>query len=340
MKHGNQPSEHPEVSVIICTFNSESRLPGCLDSLFAQEFTDFELIVIDDGSTDRTPALLKNLEPSCPVPFRHLYQDRLGPAAGRNLGVLSAEGRYVVFTDDDVTFDKKWLGALVRNLEEHPDSQGVEGKTIPNQYPDGLYHLNLDNQKGGLYLTCNIAYRKQAFDEIGGFDETFRFPCREDSDLAFRILDSGGSIGFEPKAIAFHTYYKISVWLPLKIARTLDHSVYLHDKHPKRFSLHPLLYPSYILAVLSFLLAGGAFAGGSLWAGFGCLAVFAALVARNMGQDIRWKGVRKISTFLGIKLVYAILPFVYLFYLVKALIRKACGKCPIASRHLGQPRDN
>jgi len=107
-----------KISVIIPVFNEEDEILDCLESLGKQDYKDFEIIVIDDGSTDNTRKELKNLVNV--VPFLSFYkQDHKGPGAARNLGARHAGGKILVFVDADMTFDKNFLTKLVAPILNH-----------------------------------------------------------------------------------------------------------------------------------------------------------------------------------------------------------------------------
>lgn len=103
-----------KVSVIISTYNEEKVIKDCLDSLSKQTFKDMEIIVVDDGSTDKTIEVLSE--------FRILRQEHKGPGIARNLGVKNAKGEILVFVDADMTFDKDFIANLIKPI--------LSGKTI------------------------------------------------------------------------------------------------------------------------------------------------------------------------------------------------------------------
>jgi len=104
-----------KISVIIPIYNEKKVLEDCIESLGAQTLTDFEVIVVDDGSTDGTLEILKNLEKSLPN-FKFITQNHLGAGAARNAGVKISKGEILVFVDADMTFDKDFLKNLVAQV--------------------------------------------------------------------------------------------------------------------------------------------------------------------------------------------------------------------------------
>ncbi len=225
----------PFVSVIVPTYNRATLLRQLLESLREQTYPDncFEVIVVDDGSTDNTREVVEYFTTSVPFPIRYFRQSRKGPAAARNLGIRHSRGDIIAFVDSDVTVAKDWLSNAVRYfLTSNVD--GVEGRTGPCGTETPFAHRAY-NLRGGQFLTCNIFYTKAILQQVGGFDESFRAPHREDSDLAWRVLDAGGHILFGPDVVAFHPYFPKRPLQTLKSFVLLQYDYLLYFKHPHRF---------------------------------------------------------------------------------------------------------
>lgn len=107
-----------KLSIIIPTYNEEEVLPDAIESLGFQTYDDFEIIVVDDGSTDKTLEILRNLQLTIPN-FHFLEQKHKGAGAARNLGAKSAKGAILVFVDADMAFDKEFLAKLVEPIEQY-----------------------------------------------------------------------------------------------------------------------------------------------------------------------------------------------------------------------------
>lgn len=105
------------ISVVIPTYNEKEVLEKCIESLGAQTYRDFEIIVVDDGSTDGTIEILKNLKKTLPG-FKFQQSSHFGAGAARNLGAKLSRGDILVFVDADMTFDEKFLTKLVKPIEE------------------------------------------------------------------------------------------------------------------------------------------------------------------------------------------------------------------------------
>jgi glycosyltransferase involved in cell wall biosynthesis len=214
-----------DVSIVIPIRNRATDLRRCLDSLAEQSYplTRIEILICDDGSTEP-------LEPTIDVgrkrglPLRHLRQEPAGPAAARNLGIRAARGELIAMTDSDTIPDRFWLGSLIEALSSHPEAVGVEGRVQANNEgefePLGEGPVNLD---GGVFLTCNCAYRRSALVAAGGFDETFPFPAYEDTELAARISEFGPII-WQPAALVLHPRRPLSI---RTVVRKLRHWEYV-----------------------------------------------------------------------------------------------------------------
>ena len=201
---------HPMLaSIVISTYNRAAALPSTLDALRRQDLpaTDFEVLVIDDGSTDATPEVLRSVS----VPFA-LRTYRLpvnrGVSAARNVGLRNASGRYVIMMSDDLLVPAEFIRAHVATLQRHPDAWVVGGvKQLPSlsETPFGRYLDQLERQfeqaridsevEAGLYQMTtptarNLSLRRTDLDRTGFFDERFRVTC-EDQDLAERAREHG-----------------------------------------------------------------------------------------------------------------------------------------------------
>jgi GT2 family glycosyltransferase len=213
-----------------------------LEALGRQEGAPpFEVIVVDDASTDETPAMLRSLLGDSPFPLIVLRQESNGgPAAARNRGWRSARGAVVCFTDDDCLPQSRWLATLVAGMG---GADLAQGRTLPN--PDqrdrwGPFSHTVEVlTEAGFYETCNMAYERSWLDVTGGFDEDFRFPYGEDTDLAWRAKEKGAAIAFVPEAIVYHEIGDSDFLRHLRLLRRRAALVHLLRLHPAARSLFP-----------------------------------------------------------------------------------------------------
>jgi GT2 family glycosyltransferase len=207
-----------KVSVIIPTYNGKHKISNVLTSLSAQSFKDFELLIIIDGSTDKTEDFLK--ENNFGIDFKIHSQENKGRAAVRNKGAVLAEGSLLIFLDDDMRPAPDFISAHLAHHKKNPGSilSGVQvddpGKAktdfqkykcwLSNQWNDSISKFqDLPQAIEHLYITAaNFSISKYVFFEIGGFDENLR-DC-EDYDLAIRAHQKGVPVYFSTTAFAWH----------------------------------------------------------------------------------------------------------------------------------------
>ena len=188
-----------QVSVVVASKDRPALLRSLLTSLFDEirhANVTCEVIVVDDGSTPPYDALMF---PEVTV----VRTSGVGPARARNEGARQSHGDVIFFTDDDVTVQPGWIRNGLRFLEENPDAAGVTGATVSPPY-SALYEHSVEDLDGGSFLTCNVAYRRQAFITVGGFDRLFPHAAHEDRDLAWRVQREVGPVGFAPSMRVIH----------------------------------------------------------------------------------------------------------------------------------------
>jgi hypothetical protein len=184
-----------------------------LDGLAAQTFRDFEVIVVDDRSIDGS-GLEVTIDARAGRPVRLVEGDGCGAVAARRAGVAQAVGEILAFTDSDCVPEATWLEVGVATLDQGNDV--VQGMTLPARPPRPLERTVSVGHEDGLYATCNVLYRRDAFEAAGGFDAGagdrlgFRRGPRpkglgfgEDSLLGWRVRRRGRA-AFAPGAIVRH----------------------------------------------------------------------------------------------------------------------------------------
>lgn len=195
------------VSVVVATHNRCASLMRLLDALGAQTGVGhFEVVVVDDASTDDTASAIAARPVDCSFSLRCLRLDRnCGPATARNHGWRVAAAPLVCFTDDDCQPTPTWLSALCARLAYAPV---VQGRTVPDPAQVDRWgpwsHTVEVLDEGGFYETCNMGYRRSVLERLGGFDEAFRRPYGEDADLAWRAREAGIGTAFAADAVVHH----------------------------------------------------------------------------------------------------------------------------------------
>jgi glycosyltransferase involved in cell wall biosynthesis len=192
------------ISIVIPVFNRPDLLGEVLEGLVQQTYPldMMEVLVCDDGSTEDLSGVLGTFKKLLPQ-LQHLRQPNQGPAAARNLGTRHARGKLVVFLDSDILLDSHLIAEFATAMEKHPEWVGVEARVEPILGEANVLWDAPVCEDGGVYLTAAIAYRKDALEQIGGFDESFKRAACEDVELAVRALKLG-SIGFVAAAKVQH----------------------------------------------------------------------------------------------------------------------------------------
>jgi GT2 family glycosyltransferase len=200
-------SETPRVSVVVCSYNGGNTLEQCLRSLLALEYPDYEIILVDDGSTDQTRAIASRFPT-----VRCIHQPNYGLSKARNVGLRASMGAIVAYTDSDCFADPDWLTYLVYQLQR-TGAAGVGGPNLtPNDgrqaacvaaCPGQPTHVLVSDQVAEHIPGCNMAFRREALRAINGFDHLYR-QAGDDVDLCWRLQQAGMWITFAPGAFVWH----------------------------------------------------------------------------------------------------------------------------------------
>ena len=210
-----------DLSVVIPTHNRKEILRRSLEALFDQTLPheSYEIVIVDDGSTDETEARVREMMLTSPVRLRYYYQSNRGPAAARNLGIREAEAEVILLIDDDVIASPSLLRT---HLQEHQAASriAVLGKTeihseiTPTPFLEFITASELlvafDRIESGqdvpyrYFVTSNVSLRKEHLWEVGMFDEGFKSPGYEDTELAYRLSQHGIQTVYNPRAVAYH----------------------------------------------------------------------------------------------------------------------------------------
>ncbi len=226
-----------KASVIIPAYNAEKAISDCLSALKRQTKKPLEVIVVDDGSADRTAEVSRKLG------AKVISQRNRGPAAARNMGSKAARGDILLFTDADCVPDKNWVGEMLRPFSDRGVS-GVQGayrtrqKSLVARFCQAEIEDRYRRMSQGDCIdfigTYAAAYRKSVFSKFGGFDKSFPKASGEDPELSFRMAARGHKLVFNRKAIVYHTHPdSLTRYLKQKYWRAYWR-VLLYKKHPKK----------------------------------------------------------------------------------------------------------
>lgn len=205
-------------SIVIPAKDAAATIANCVRALLNQQdyisHQDYEIIVVDDGSSDQTASIARELG------VQVISQVNAGPAAARNAGVQQAQGEIILFTDADCIPTSNWLAEMVKPFNDS-DVVGVKGAYLcqetnlisrfVQQEFEYKYLLLSKLPKIDFIDTYSAAYRKNIFKENGGFDMRFPVPSVEDQELSFRLARKGYKLVFQPSAKVYHQH-DVSVW--------------------------------------------------------------------------------------------------------------------------------
>jgi GT2 family glycosyltransferase len=197
----------PRVTVVVCSYNGARTIRDTLEGLRRVEYPDFEVIVVDDGSTDATPRIAAEYD------VRLISTENRGLSNARNTGWQQAAGEIVAYIDDDAYPDPHWLHYLAYrfmtgdwvgvggpNIAPHGD--GPIADCVANA-PGGPVHVLVSDTEAEHIPGCNMAFRREALAAIDGFDPRYR-TAGDDVDLCWRLQERGGRIGFHAGAMDWH----------------------------------------------------------------------------------------------------------------------------------------
>ncbi len=244
-------------SVIVPVFNAESTVSECISSLLKQEFSaKFEIIVVDDGSTDKTPERIKKIKG-----IKIIRQKNSGPATARNNGARNARHEIVVFIDADCIAEKNWLEEMVSPFK-NKRVVGVQGayKTKQKEFIARFVQTEIEyrykkmksSKKIDWIGSYSAAYRKEIFLKEQGFSREFLKASGEDPDLSYKLSEKGYLLKFNPKAIVYHKHpSSLSDYLHRKYVHAFWR-VLLYKKHSAKAAVDSYT-PQTLKAQIAFL---------------------------------------------------------------------------------------
>jgi glycosyltransferase involved in cell wall biosynthesis len=197
----------PKFSVVVCTYNGSRTIRDTLDNLAKLDYPNYEVIVVNDGSTDSVPEILKEYN------FQVISTPNQGLSQARNEGLAAARGEFIVYIDDDAYPPPPWLKylALAFLRSDHaciggpnyvPAEDGWVGQCVADS-PGGPLHVLVTDELAEHVPGCNMAFRRSRLAAIGGFDPLYR-TAGDDVDVCWRLQDQGWTIGFTAPAMVWH----------------------------------------------------------------------------------------------------------------------------------------
>ena len=249
-----------EISVIIPTYNNREVLRETIRTARQQTLDPdlYEIVVVDDGSTDGTAEMMAELTGRPGAPIRYATQPNRGRSAARNLGIRNARGRIVIFVDSDL-----WATPtlLARHLAHYPagvTGRGVQGRTIPHPESRVTPFMKVKETSPDLTMrrrhdlspfhvtTRNCSMLRQEVLDAGAFDETFSGYGWEDIELAIRLRARGVRFEYEHEALGYHYHVETLDSLRRKLREAGAGAVYFWDKYgrPARLGLFLEILPA------------------------------------------------------------------------------------------------
>jgi glycosyltransferase involved in cell wall biosynthesis len=299
------PGGWPRLSIVIPTCRRTILIARCLEAIVAQRFDPaaFEVVVVDDGRSADTEAAVDAVARAHPAhTIRYLRPPRgRGPAAARNAGWRAARAPIIAFTDDDTLPDRDWLAHGERALVD--DVVAVAGRVTvpsPNAATDGAnapaggaaaptdHELMTRGLERAEFVTANAFVRRNALIGIGGFDERFERPWREDSDLQF-ALEEKGRVARCADAVVTHPVRAEAWGVSLRQQKNVFYDALLYKKYPRLYRQRILAAPPWnYYAVVALSLAAAFFmATGVIGSAAASAAVALVLIADVARRRLR-----------------------------------------------------
>ena len=247
----------PRVSVVVCAYNAADTLEDCLASLDRLTYPDYEVILVNDGSTDATRDIGRSH-----ARVRIIDVPNAGLSAARNVGLAEATGEIVAYTDADTRVDRDWLTFLVQPFLTS-DVVGSGGPNVVPQddppiaqciarAPGGPTHVLLDDRIAEHVPGCNMAFRRDALLAIGGFNPIY-LRAGDDVDVCWRLQSRGWRIGFASAALVWHHHRSsVKAYWRQQVGYG-EGETWLMAHHPEKFLDGHLLWRGRIYSPLPFV---------------------------------------------------------------------------------------
>lgn len=194
-----------KATIQLCTYNRAALLERVLDACFEQTANAYEVVLVNDGSTDETPAVIARAKERATCAFTVIDQPNSGLARGRNAGIARACGERIIFIDDDVLPLPNFVQEHLRSHAAHPLAI-VRGGAINVESFDDLPPpvWSIGNYSGNFFWTTNVSVPLATIRAIGGFNEDFAEYGWEDIDVGLRLRFAGVKAVFNKHALAYH----------------------------------------------------------------------------------------------------------------------------------------
>lgn len=230
------------ISVVIPLYNKQNAIAATLQSVLAQTYTNYEIIVVDDGSTDRSAEVAETILQECTVygvecKGKVVRKANGGVSSARNRGIQEAKYDYIALLDGDDLWDEHYLEEQVKLIQDFPEAKmwGINFAEISNgklirKLPTGLSegyrgyvenYFQMPGRISDLFCSSSVVISKEVFDRVGYFDERIKYA--EDNDMWFRII-ARNQVVFYDRYMVFYLFDAEN--------RALNHKIMLQDYLP------------------------------------------------------------------------------------------------------------
>ncbi|MDB6028645.1 MAG: glycosyl transferase family 2 [Verrucomicrobiales bacterium] len=334
-------AQYPKVSVVVASYNGARTLKACLESLEHLNYPNYEVLLVDDGSTDTTQqiaVLYKNV--------RHIYQIHQGLSVARNTGIYAGDGDVVAFTDSDCRADEDWLYYLVgdllnskfagiggHNFLPPEDSQVAAAVQVS---PGAPAHVMLTDRVAEHIPGCNMAFYKWALLEIGCFDPLYK-KAGDDVDVCWRLQQRGYKLGFSPGGFVWH-YRRSTMRAYLRQQQGYGEAeALLVRRHPENFnSFGGGIWHGRIYASSKF---GPTFNRPIIYHGLFASGFFQTLYQAEPAEALMLCTSLEYHVIVNLPLLVLSVPFHYLLPLAIASLLLSLGVCVAAAWQANLPKN-
>src|SRR4051812_39170738 len=312
----------PRVSVVVCAYNAADTLDDCLSSLRRLDYPDYEVVLVNDGSRDRTGEIAERYAEEARLSGRSTGRIRVitiangGLSAARNLGLAEATGEIVAYTDADVRVEPDWLTYLVQPFVTSDVAGSGGPNVIPSddpwvaqcvaRSPGGPTHVLLDDRIAEHVPGCNMAFRRDALLAIGGFNPVY-LRAGDDVDVCWRLQGRGWEIGFFGAPLVWHhPRDSVRAYWEQQI-RYGEGETWLMAHHPEKFLDGHMLWRGRIYSPLPFVRS---LSGTKINAGVWGTAAFPSVYRTDvhpfafLPHSIRWQVVSFVLTLFGLAALF------------------------------------
>ena len=211
-----------ELSVIICSYNRCQSLGRILDSFQNLSFAPeaWELLIVDNNSTDETRSVAEGFIGKGFINLKYIFEGLQGKSYALNTGIRESRGKILAFTDDDCVVDSNWLLAIMKEFKADPSLGGIGGRVelhdkaaapIAQRTLRERLLLSRPDHPLSMIIGCNMAFRRNLFDVVGGFDVALGPGTKigavsEDLDFLYRVYKAGFKLVYSPDVLVYHNH--------------------------------------------------------------------------------------------------------------------------------------